>query len=71
MDWIKVELDLPPLNEVVDVCDIYSGFCSLGVLVEDPQDPDEVVFNLMWVNEVEHDSQPTHWKKRPELPRIE
>jgi hypothetical protein len=69
MEWIRVEMELPPLNEVVDLCDVYSGFSSLGRLV--PHDfEDEITFEWMWIDGIEQDSEPTHWRKRPELPAI-
>jgi hypothetical protein len=71
MEWIEVELELPPINEIVDICDVYSGFSSVGRLVADEDDPDEVVFDWMWIDGIEQDSAPTHWRKRPELPEID
>ena len=65
-DWISIEdQELPPVGEVVLVCDEYNSFVSLGRATEDGE------FELMWVSEIEVDSNVTHWMPLPKLPEAQ
>lgn len=67
MEWISVDDRLPFTDEVVLCCDIFSHFISLGKIVE--QDEDEFRFELMYCENFEIDSSPTHWMPLPEPPK--
>ena len=51
MDWIKTEEFVPEHGVVVIVCDVHSGFISLGRYHEDDH-----VFDLMNIEKIEADS---------------
>lgn len=67
-DWINSEHELPLPHQVVLGCDKYSGFVTLCRLVPDPKEDDLYLFETMYIDRFEGDSEITHWMQLPEIP---
>lgn len=70
MQWIDIEEteEYPKHREIVLVADKYNDFVTLGRFIEIGENNFE--FQLMFIDEVEVDSQITHWMKCPQPPLI-
>lgn len=69
MIWIDIEESVPEFGITVLVCDMYSGFITLGIAFEnengsDFEDYDE--FRILGFDNIEPDMQVTHWMYLPE-----
>jgi hypothetical protein len=65
MEWISMNDDLPPLNEIVLCCDAYEGKVTLGKLTEEEG---EEQFTMNQMESFGIDSISTHWMSIPTLP---
>ena len=65
-EWIKCSEKLPEIGETVLCLDEFGGFISLGRISEQDE---EVEFQLMFMDGVEADSEPTHWMTLPAPPK--
>ena len=61
-EWLSILEYHPDHNEIVCVYDEYSDFMSLARCIHND---DELEFDLMYVEEIEGDSSPTHWMRKP------
>lgn len=64
MEWINLEVKYPIHGEIVLCCDIFNNFVSIG-----RYDEEEDNFMLMWIDDIEIDSQATHWMPLPAPPK--
>jgi hypothetical protein len=64
MEWIKTEEYLPEDKQIVLTCDIYNSFVTMAKYLEE-----DYVFELMYIQDIEQDSFPSHWMPLPNLPK--
>jgi hypothetical protein len=62
-EWISTDSYLPNDQEIVLICDAISGFITLGRF-----EKEENYFGMMYMEEIENDSYPTHWMPLPNPP---
>lgn len=66
-EWIDIDQRFPNFNENVLVYDEISNVISLGKLIKD--EDNEEVFYMMFLEDVEIDSNVTHWMPLPQPPK--
>lgn len=65
MQWIDLEYIVPTDDRIILCCDVYNNFISMGRYLEDEEE-----FLLMNIENVEIDTQITHWMPLPPKPEI-
>lgn len=65
-EWISLNEWTPYPGQIVLVCDVLNIFVTLGKVIE--TENEKIEFDLMHIDNVEIDSQITHWMPLPKPP---